>query len=103
MSEQPLMLNGGIQTILPQLATPQVVFLDFDGAETSYHNRDLDISFDNVRVEASGFDAETISVIVDALNAQFGDDVVFTAELPTDNYSTIYVGVTSAFDGYGSF
>ena len=104
MSQEPLMQNGGIQTILPPLATPQVVYLDFDGAETSYYNRDLDICIPNVLVEDSGIDDGGIAVIVDALNAQFGDDVIFTAELPTDEqYSTIYIGVTSAFDEYGSF
>ena len=41
MSQEPLILNSGIQTILPQLTTPQVVYLDFDGAETSYYNRAL--------------------------------------------------------------
>ena len=37
MSEELLMMNSGIQTVVPQLAaaSPQVVYLDFDGAETS--------------------------------------------------------------------
>ena len=103
MSEEILMLNSGIQTIVPQLATPQVVYLDFDGAKASYYNRDLDIAIDNITVEDSGFNSETISVIVATLNEQF-DDAVFTSDLPTDSqFSTIYIGVTSAFDEYGSF
>ncbi len=107
MSEESQILvasGSGIQTVVPQLATPQIVYLDFDGAEASYVNRDLDIHIDNIVVEDSGFDSETISLIVATLNEQFGDDIVFTADIPqTDEYSTIYVGVTSAFDELGDF
>ncbi len=109
MSEESQILvasGSGIQTIVPQLAvaSPQVVYLDFDGAETSYYSRDLDIFIDNITVDDSGFDSETISLIVATLNEQFGDDIVFTADIPyTDGYSTIYVGVTSAFEDYGDF
>ena len=102
---QVLVASGsGIQTVIPQLATasPQIVYLDFDGAETSYNSEFLTI--DNVVMEGSGFDDETISLIVNTLNDQFGDDIVFTADLPqTNEYSTIYVGVTSAFEAYGGF
>ena len=109
MSEESQILvasGSGIQTIVPQLAaaSPQIVYLDFDGAETSYDNRDLDIFIDNITVEDSGFDSIDITYIVDTLNAQFKDGIVFTAELPeTEEYSTIYIGVTSAFDAYGDF
>ena len=109
MSEESQILvasGSGIQTVVPQLATPtqQIVYLDFDGADTAYYNRDLDIFIDTIIVEDSGFDSTDISFIVDTLNAQFDNDIVFTAELPqTDEYSTIYVGVTSAFDAYGAF
>ena len=109
MSEESQILvasGSGIQTVIPQLASssPQVVYLDFNGAETSYYNPVLNIAIDNIVVEDSGFDSDSISLIIDALNEQFGDDVVFTAELPhTDEYSTIYVGVTSAFEDYGDF
>ena len=98
--------DSGTQIVIPQLAvaSPQVIYLDFNGAETSYDNRDLDIFIDNIMVDDSGFDAKDITYIVDTLNAQFDDDIVFTAELPeTDEYSTIYIGVTSAFDVYGEF
>ena len=102
---QILVASGsGIQTVVPQLAaaSPQVVYLDFDGAETSYNGELLTI--DDIVVSDSGFDDETIAFIVETLNEQFGDDIVFTAELPqTDEYSTIYIGVTSAFDAYGDF
>ncbi len=100
-------MDSGIQTTLtPEtlLAAPQVVYLDFDGAVASYRNRDLDITIDNIMVEDSGFDAPTISAIVATLNEQFGEDIVFTSELPEEEqYSTIYIGVTSAFDEFGSF
>ena len=105
-SELLTAIDSGIQTVLPLAASsqPQIVYLDFDGANTSYFNRDLDISIDKVAVEDSGFDSSTISVIVASLNGQFGDDVVFTSELPSEGeFSTIYIGVTSAFDEFGSF
>ena len=107
MSEESQVLvasSSGIQTVIQQSATevPQVVYLDFDGAETSY-NGEL-VTIDNVTVEDSGFDSESIAFIVDVLNEQFGDDVVFTADIPqTYEYSTIYIGVTSAFESYGDF
>ena len=43
MTEQEL-ISGGLQNI------PQIVYLDFDGAETVYRNTDLNISI-NVEVE----------------------------------------------------
>ena len=103
--EQDLLtaIDNGDQTVISQSASPQVVYLDFDGASTSYYNRDLDIAIDNVTVEDSGFDSVSISVIVDALDGMF-DDVSFTSELPADGlFSTIYIGVTFAFDEYGGF
>ena len=82
---------------------PQVVYLDFDGAATSYANAEFGVAIDNVTVEESGISESDIAVIVDALNGMF-DDVVFTSALPADGeFSTIYVGVTSAFDEYGTF
>ncbi|MBR4519635.1 MAG: AIDA repeat-containing protein, partial [Victivallales bacterium] len=108
-------LDSGIMTVLPEgliedaashelTTVPQVVYLDFDGAVTSYHNRDLNLTIDDIVVEDSGFDATTISCIVATLNEQFGEDIVFTSELPEEEqYSTIYIGVTSVFDEYGSF
>ena len=103
-SQQLVASDGGIQTVVPQstAVSPQIVYLDFDGAETSYNGELLTIN--DVVVEDSGFDSESITLIVTALNDHFGDVVVFTAELPqTDEYSTIYVGVTSAFEEYGDF
>jgi len=104
MPEELLIPNSGLQTVVPQLAAPQYVFLDFDGAVTSYRNRDLDILIDGIQIDDSGFDSETITLIVAALNDRFGDGIVFTADLPqTDDYSTVYVGTTRAFDAYGHF
>lgn len=50
MTEQEL-IRGGLQNI------PQIVYLDFDGAETVYRNTDLNISI-NVEVEDSSFSRE---------------------------------------------
>ncbi|MBQ7652634.1 MAG: hypothetical protein IJS15_16875, partial [Victivallales bacterium] len=68
--------GGQIVHRLAAPSQPQIVYLDFDGANTSYFNRELDIDIDKVAVEDSGFDSATISVIVASLNEQFGDDVV---------------------------
>ena len=103
MSEMLCMLNGGIQTVIPQQTAPQLVYLDFDGAATSYVNSDLGVAIDSVTVEDSGFGDYDIALIIDALNGMF-DDVSFTSELPSDGeFSTIYIGLTSAFDEYGAF
>ena len=107
-AEQLLVLDSGIQTILPenapQTVSPQIVYLDFDGAETSYHNAALGLDIDDITVAPSGIGNDTIFTIVSALNERFGDDIVFTADQPDgDDYSTIYIGVTSAFDEYGNF
>ena len=108
--KQNIILDSGIQTVIPEamLASDvnqtQTIYLDFDGATTSYRNQDLDITIDNVKIEDSGFDTETISLIVASLNEQFWDDIFFTAEIPQDEeYSTIYIGKTDAFDEYGEF
>ena len=75
------------------IAVPQSIFLDFDGAETSYHNADLGLDIDDIIVTPSGFDKDKILTIVSALNDRFGDDIVFTADRPEeDEYSTIYIG-----------
>ena len=50
ITEQEL-IRGGLQNI------PQIVYLDFDGAETVYRNTDLNISI-NVEVEDSSFSRE---------------------------------------------
>ncbi|MBR4673809.1 MAG: AIDA repeat-containing protein, partial [Victivallales bacterium] len=97
--------DGGIQTIPTDdsTASPQIVYLDFDGAVTSYVNTDLGVAIGSITVEPSGFGEDDTAAIAASLNGMF-DDVVFTTEIPTDGaFSTVYVGVTSAFDGYGDF
>ena len=97
--------DGSILTVPTEDITvsPQLVYLDFDGAVASYVNADLGIAIGDITVESSGFGENDIATIVASLNGMF-DDVVFTSELPSDGaFSTVYVGVTSAFDEYGSF
>ena len=106
MPEELLMLNSGVQTVTPEAALldPQIVYLDFNGAETSYRNRELDITIDNIIVNDSNFNLEDISLIVNYLNDAFGEDIIFTAELPQiDEYSTVFVGKTDALANYGDF
>ena len=45
--------DDGVQTILPtNTAFQQIVYLDFDGAVTSYVNADLGIAIGDVTVES---------------------------------------------------
>ena len=88
--------DGSVQTALPEYAflpdaAPQLVYLDFDGAETSYHNEALDVSIDDITVSSSGFDTTAISFIVADLNTMFGDDIVFTAEMPVSATCCAYL------------
>ena len=83
----------------------QLIYLDFDGAETTYINRDLDIAL-NVTVSDSGFSLAEQQYIISTLSEKYQDrNVVFTTDQPLDGglYSTVYIGKTSDFDRYGSF
>ncbi len=64
---QLLIASGsGIQTIASQMATvsSQVVHLDFDGAETSYHGKLFTI--DNVAVASSNLEKEAVLAVLDS-------------------------------------
>ena len=99
--EQQMIANGGVQYV-PQIAV-QYVYLDFDGELTSYNGEILTV--DNVEVQDSSLPQERIANILAELNAQYSTkNVIFVTERPTAaEYSTIYIGKTSAFDKYGSF
>ena len=99
--EQQIIENGGLQYV-PQIAV-QYVYLDFDGELTSYNGEILTI--DNVEVQDSSLTGERIADIVAELNARYAaQNVIFLTERPeTAEYSTIYIGKTSAFDEYGNF
>ena len=101
MTELQTALNGGVQ-IVPEW-TEQVVFLDFDGAQTSYNGEIL--TLDDVNVENSGLTASRIAEITVRLNAEYAKRGIrfVTTEPISGEYSTIYIGKTSAFDSYGSF
>ena len=99
MSQNEVIQENGKESNISQLFN-----LDFDGAETSYINRDLGISIDNVSVSASGIDSRQIATIVNALNTRFSGEAFFSTIRPDEGeYSTIYIGLTSAFDEYGQF
>ena len=93
--------NGGLQYV-PQIAE-QYIYLDFDGELTRYNGEIL--SVDNVEVKDSCLTAERIARITEALNNLYADqNVIFVTSRPENTeYSTIYIGKTSAFDEYGSF
>ncbi len=95
--------DGGFITVVPQ-EPAQIVYLDFDGADTQYNNRELDLDID-VSVADSGLSEERISLIVAQLNEDhLAENITFVAERPVDGeYSTVFIGKTNAFDSYGSF
>jgi len=99
--EQQMITNGGLQCV-PQIAV-QYVYLDFDGELTSYNGEILTV--DTVEVQDSALTQERIADILSELNARYVDqNVIFVTEKPeTTEYSTIYIGKTSAFDQYGNF
>ena len=94
-------LDGGLQYV-PQIAI-QYIYLDFDGELTSYNGEILTV--DDVEVKDSALTEERIKNILAELNAKYADEsVVFVTERPTvAEYSTIFIGKTSAFDQYGNF
>ena len=95
--EQPIIANDGLQIAV------QYVYLDFDGELTSYNGEILTV--DNVEVKESSLTEERINFIVAELNAKYSDqNVIFVTDKPkTAEYSTIFIGKTSAFDSYGNF
>ena len=99
--EQQIFADGGVQTV-PEIAV-QYVYLDFDGALTSYNGEILTV--DDVEVQDSSLTEERILKIIAELNKKYAaQNVVFVSERPqTDEYSTIFVGKNSAFDEYGNF
>ena len=99
--KQQIFADGGVQTV-PEIAI-QYVYLDFDGALTSYNGEILTV--DDVEVQDSSLTEERILKIIAELNKKYAaQNVVFVSERPqTDEYSTIFVGKTSAFDEYGNF
>ena len=85
-------------------AAVQYVYLDFDGEETRYRNRDLGLDF-AVTVKDSGFSDDEKQDILSALTAGH-PDVVFTLDKPeneTTEYSTVFIGKSGDFEGYGTF
>ena len=100
---EDMILDGGIMIATAAPAAQQIVYLDFDGELTSYNGEILTI--DHVAVEDSGLNTEDISAIAEKLNEDFADrGVIFVTERPADGeFSTIYIGKTSAFEKYGNF
>ena len=95
-------MNGGLQYAPPAISA-QIIYLDFDGAQTAYKGEIL--TLDTVEVQDSLLTAERINNIVTALNEKYASqNVVFVAEKPKSaEYSTIFIGKTTAFDQYGHF
>lgn len=83
----------------------QIIYLDFDGATTSYNNRQIGFLIDDIIINDSGYSSEDISIIVDGLNSKFEKNIFFTIKQPTgiEEYSTIFIGTTDAFKPYGDF
>ena len=81
----------------------QIIYLDFNGASTSFNGSVLQL--DSVSVNDSALNMERIRNILLQLNARFaGENVVFVSERPAaGRYSTIFVGKSRAFENYGNF
>ena len=95
--------NGNLQFI--STVSPQVIYLDFDGADAVYCNRDLDLDF-NVTVRDSGMTEAEKRYILSALTEKYRfDDLYFTIEPPTEieEFSTVYIGETEDFDSFSIF
>ena len=93
-----------ITAAVPQTSAGlQIVYLDFDGAETSYNGEKVTVSA--VSVRDAGLEAERIAGITAALNALYASQgVVFVTEIPAEGvFSTVHIGKTDAFAPYGSF
>ncbi len=91
-----LLNNGGLQTVAPL----QVVYLDFDGADTAYHGEALTV--DTVTVQNSGLTDTEIATLTERLNAAYEGKIIFVTERPlSGDYSTVYVGATDAFPYHG--
>ncbi len=96
---QQLIQSGGVQIVTTP--KPQLIYLDFDGETTSYNGEALTI--DEVIVNDSDLSQTQINSIVNELNTQYaGQNVLFVTERPTSgDYSTVFIGKTSAFDYTG--
>ena len=104
--EYTLNLNKGDLILSVNATQPtQYVYLDFDGENlVRYNNSDLELSFD-LSVADPAFSDEQRAAVVSALSERYGKyNIAFALERPEDiEYSTLYFGVSSAFDEYGDF
>ena len=104
--EYKLNLNDGDLILSVNATHPtQYVYLDFDGEVLArYKNPDLELSFD-LSVTDPEFSDEQRAAVVSALSERYGKyNIAFTLERPEDiEFSTLYFGVSSAFDEYGDF
>ena len=104
--EYTLNLNDGDLILSVNATQPtQYVYLDFDGENlVRYNNSDLELSFD-LSVADPAFSDEQRAAVVSALSEQYGKyNIAFTLARPEGiDYSTLYFGVSSAFDEYGDF
>lgn len=91
------------ESIIEAQVVSQVVYLNFDGAVTSYNGETLII--DQVEVERSDIDAERVESIVATLNQKYaGKNIFFVTSQPEDgDFSTIHIGRSTSFDFLGSF
>ena len=80
----------------------QYIYLDFDGAETFYMGDLLNIA--QVTVNDSGFSKEQATEIAAVLNQKYAEELLFVTERPdVEDFSTIYIGQSDAFNEYGDF
>ena len=83
----------------------QIIYLDFDGAETTYNNSALGLNL-NVTVKNSEISQDRIDAITAQLNRQYADDnIIFITTPPpeAEEYSTVFIGNSNNFSELGDF
>ena len=97
-------VSHSVTNIEKRAHDPVYVYLDFDGGNTSYHNRGLDLSF-VVKVANPGYsDAQKRTILSELADKYAADGVAFTLTRPEDvEYSTLYFGTSDDFADYGDY
>jgi len=88
------------ENALTEAKETQLVYLDFDGAETSYNNSTLKIN-QALTVKDSGLSQQRMDNIQKRLNQQYADSgVIFVTDeslLTSESFSTVFVGNSDLF------
>lgn len=82
----------------------QVVYVNFNGGENLSYDNAAGYSVSDVDIAPAAYTAEQKSYVIQTLNANAQDGVVYVDETPAGgDFSTVHVGATDSFDALGSF